>query len=176
MICFVCLLLLIIVQLALGSTNTAPVCFGDDGETPAPAATDCISAMANVKNDPFYTTPQIYGVDENPPSNVPIKWSNRSCLVIIGVEDGSQTDKFALSTTMPALASLAELCIFKKARGQGFGGYIPIGHGKTFYALLQWDPDYQPPFISSHLHLASNGTSNMTNDRVPGSSDSTSTA
>lgn len=94
-----------------------------------------MSAMLFIKNSPYSTKPQKYGAYEDPPRNVPLDWPNKSCLLTINADDGSKTDTFALSATMPAFSALEAACVRTKKSGQGFGGYIPIGN--AFYAIVQ---------------------------------------
>ncbi|KAL8829940.1 MAG: hypothetical protein Q9170_005961 [Blastenia crenularia] len=132
-----------------------PICLDDTYQLPAPAAIDCTNAMTNLKNDPFYATPQLFGVDENSPRNVPIEWKHKSCLLIINVEDGSKTDKFALASTMPAFGAVEKACVISNP-GRGLGGYISIGHGRSFYALVQGNPDFLPSVETSGLRAGLN--------------------
>ncbi len=158
------------------SPVAAPACYGDDTDFPAPAALDCASGMINIKNDPFYAKSQTYGILEDSPRNVPINWPHRSCMMTVTAIDGSKTDTFALSQTMPAFAAIYEICIRKKKSGQGFGGYIPIGHGKTFYAVVQYNPSYPTFAFDEHLLSSSNRTDNATILQVSQASGSTNTS
>lgn len=116
--------------------------------------------MAYVKNSPYFNKPQRYGEYENPPRKVPLDWPRRSCLLTIDADDGSKTDTFAIAATMPAFAALEAACV---RRGPGFGGYIPIGNGKTFYAIIQYNPRYRASGASERLFVPSNRTKNVTN-------------
>ncbi len=158
------------------SPVAAPACYGDDTDFPAPAALDCASGMINIKNDPFYAKSQAYGILEDSPRNVPINWPHRSCMMTVTAIDGSKTDTFALSRTMPAFAAIYEICIRKKKSRQGFGGYIPIGHGKTFYAVVQYNPSYPTFAFDEHLLSSSNRTDNATILQVSQASGSTNTS
>ena len=140
----------------IASPARTPTCYPDDGQFPAPNFSDCVHAMTVVRNSPFFSRPQTYGAFEDPPRNVPIDWHYKTCLITIGIEDGSKKDTFALSATMPAFAAVEDKCIRKKKLGQGFGGFVPVGNGRGFFAIVQFDPDYQyAPGISKPL---SNGT------------------
>lgn len=161
---------LAVITFSVASPTPNPKCFDDTYDLPAPRAADCTNAMVALKNDQFYTTPQVFGVDENSPRNVPIEWRHKSCLLIIDVEDGSNTDKFALSSTMPAFDALDKLCVLSKP-GRGLGGYMSIGHGKSFYALVQGNPDYLPSVLTLHADPVSNNT-----QQTPEGSSSTDTA
>ena len=120
--------------------------------------------MAVVRNSPFFSRPQTYGAFEDPPRNVPMDWHYKTCLVTIDADDGSKKDTFALSATMPAFAAVEEKCIRRKALGQGFGGFVPVGNGRGFYAIVQFDPDYQYAARISRPSL--NGTVNGTGAEV----------
>ena len=137
------------------ATPSAPTCLDETYELPPPAPVDCIEAMAEIRNFPHYTIPQVFGTYEDPPRNVPIGWRYKSCWLKIDVDDGSKTDRFALSSVIPAFAAVEKLCLIGKP-GRRLGGYVPIGHGGSFYAILQADPDYRPSILSSHLYNASN--------------------
>ena len=152
----------ILYQIALGSPVPSPQCYDDSGQFPAPAALDCMSAMGVLQNDKYFTTPQRYGVYEDATHRVPRDWAYKSCLVTIDVEDASNTDTFAFSSTMPYFASIEETCVIKKKPGRGFGGYVPIGNGKGFYAIVQYDGDYYPTGPNSRVLLSMNATSNGT--------------
>lgn len=153
---------LLILGYALASPAPVPICYADDGQFPPPAASDCVRAMINIKDDPFFTTPQRFGEYEDPPRGVPIEWSYRSCLLTIDVDDGSQTDVFALSAIMPAFAAVEERCVAKRKPQQKFGGYVPIGHGRSFYAIVQYNPSFLQLALGSSLLAHSNGTNNAT--------------
>ena len=57
---------------------------------------------------------------------------------------------------MPAFAAVEDKCIRTKKLGQGFGEFVLVGNGRGFFAIVQFDPDYQyAPGISKP---ASNGT------------------
>ncbi|KAL8732002.1 MAG: hypothetical protein Q9181_004102 [Wetmoreana brouardii] len=155
-------LLMLIRVIGYVTAQRAPICYDDGGQFPAPAATDCRSAMAFIKNSPYFSKPQKYGAYEDPPRNVPLDWPNKSCLLTIDVDDGSKTDTFALSATMPAFAALEAACIRRRKPGQGFGGYVPIGNGK-FYAIMQYNPKYRGSGASEPLRGPSSGTENATN-------------
>jgi len=142
------------------SPVAAPACYDDLTDLPAPAALDCAIAMINFKKDPLYTKVQTYGIYENPPRNVPIHWTYRTCMMTVTAIDASKTDTFAFSQTTPAFAAIYEICVRKKKSGQGFGGYMPIGHGQTFYAVVQYNPSY--PNFASHKH--SQGSSDRTDN------------
>ncbi|KAI4140238.1 MAG: hypothetical protein LQ341_003920 [Variospora aurantia] len=137
-----------------------PVCYDDGGQFSSPSSVDCKSSMAYVKNSPYFNRPQRYGEYENPPRKVPLDWPRRSCLLTIDSDDGSKTDTFAIAATMPAFAALEAACV---RRGPGFGGYIPIGNGKTFYAIIQYNPRYRASGASERLFVPSNRTGNGTN-------------
>lgn len=139
-----------------------PQCYDDSGQFPAPAALDCMRAMGYLQADLSYTTPQLFGVYADATCRVPKDWSYNSCLVSIDVDDASQMDTFSLASTVRPLASVEETCIVKKKLGQGFGGYVPIGNGKGFYATVQYDGDYWPTVPNSRFLLAANATSNET--------------
>lgn len=140
------------------SPAPTPTCYDDDGQYPAPLFSDCVRAMTGIKTSPYFTRPQTYGAYENPPRKVPLDWHYKSCIVSIDADDGSKIDNFALSAIMPAIAVVEVRCIKKKKVGQGFGGFIPIGHGKTFYAIVQYDPSYPVSAMSSRTLTLSNGT------------------
>ena len=63
---------------------------------------------------------------------------------------------------MPSFAAVEELCVVRKKPGQGFGGYIPIGHGKTFFAIVQYNPEYLPGVSGLDFLSSANGTRNAT--------------
>ena len=144
------------------SSAYRPTCYEDGAQLPAPAASHCALAMSSIRNDRSFTTPLKYGIDEAPPRNTPIDWSYKSCLLTIDADDGSYTDTFALSSTMPFFAAVEELCVLRKKPGQGFGGYIPIGHGRTFFAIVQYNPEYLPHTSALGVLSHMNGTSNAT--------------
>ncbi len=161
---------------ASASPVAAPACYDNLIDLPAPAALDCASGMINLKNDPFYTKPQTYGIFENSPRNVPIDWPHRSCMMSVTAIDASKTDTFALSETMAAFGAIYEICVRKKKLGQGFGGSMPIGHGKSFYAVVQYNPSY-PSFASAeHLQGSSHRTDNATTLQLSQASGSASTS
>ncbi|KAL8883084.1 MAG: hypothetical protein Q9198_000007 [Flavoplaca austrocitrina] len=136
-----------------------PTCYDDGGQFPAPKSVDCKIAMVNIKDSPYFDMPQKYGAYEEPPRNVPLDWPNKSCLLTIDANDGSKTDTFAISATMYAFATLEAACV---RRGPGFGGYIPIGNGKTFYAIVQYNPRYRTSGPSERLLVPSIRTENAT--------------
>ncbi|KAI4273341.1 MAG: hypothetical protein LQ337_004690 [Flavoplaca oasis] len=136
-----------------------PICYDDGGQFPAPNSADCKIGMVSIKNSPYFDMPQKYGAYEEPPRNVPLDWPNKSCLLTIDADDGSKTDTFAISATMRAFAALEAACV---RRGPGFGGYIPIGNGKTFYAILQYNPRYRASGASGRLLMPSIRTENAT--------------
>ena len=136
-----------------------PICYDDGGQFPAPRSTDCKSAMVYIKNSPYFNMPQKYGAYEAPPRDVPLEWPRRSCLLTIDADDGSKTDTFAISATMRAFEALEAVCV---RRGKGFGGYIPIGNGKSFYAIVQYNPRYRASGASERLFVPSNRTQNAT--------------
>ena len=144
------------------SSAYRPTCYEDGAQLPAPAASHCARAMSSIRNDRSFTIPLAYGADEDPPRNTPIDWSYKSCLLTIDADDGSYTDTFALSSTMPSFAAVEELCVVRKKPGQGFGGYIPIGHGRTFLAIVQYNPEYLPAASGLDLLSSANGTRNAT--------------
>ena len=154
--------LLRFVSLTTASPAPTPTCYDDDGQYPAPLFSDCIRAMSGVKNSPYFTRPQTYGAYEDPPRNVPLDWRHKTCLVSIDADDGSKIDHFALSTIMPAIAVVGDRCIKRKIPGQGFGGFIAIGHGKSFYAIVQYDPGYPVSAMSSKPLILSNETDTTT--------------
>ena len=141
------------------------VCYDDDGEFPGPAATDCLRAIGSLRNEPFFGEWQTYGPYEDPPRRTPLDWVHGSCLISIDVDDGSMTDTFALWTTMAAFAAVEEWCILKKRPGEKFGGYAPIGHGKTFYAIVQYNPDFVSSAASSGPFNPSNSTDKTVTSR-----------
>ena len=146
----------------IASSAYRPTCYEDGAQLPAPAAPHCARAMSSIRNDRSFTTPLPYGADEDPPRNTPIDWSYKSCLLTIDADDGSYTDTFALSSTMPSFAAVEELCVVRKKPGQGFGGYIPIGHGRTFFAIVQFNPEYLPENLGLDVFSSANGTRNAT--------------
>ncbi|KAL8970333.1 MAG: hypothetical protein Q9197_003865 [Variospora fuerteventurae] len=137
-----------------------PVCYDDGGQFPPPSSVDCKIAMVYVKNSPYFNKPQKYGVYEDPPRKVPLDWPRRSCLLTIDADDGSKTDTFAIAATMPAFAALEAACV---RRGPGFGGYIPIGNDKNFFAIIQYNPRYRASGPSARLFIPSNRTETATN-------------
>ncbi len=150
-------------QSVFASPFTSPQCYDDDGVYPAPTALDCIGAMGNLLEDKSYNTQETYGIYEAGTRKVPLNWSHKSCLVTIDVDDGSNTDTFALSSTMPAFTLVEHNCILKKKMGQGFGGYMPIGNGKTFYAIVQYNPSYQTSSANSRFLMSVNATNTTSN-------------
>ncbi|KAL8788385.1 MAG: hypothetical protein Q9195_007343 [Heterodermia aff. obscurata] len=146
----------------LASLAPRPNCYQDGAQLPAPAASHCALAMSTIRTDRSFTTPLVYGADEAPPRNTPIDWSYKSCLLTIDADDGSFTDTFALSSTMPSFAAVVEWCVVRNNPGQGFGGYIPIGHGRTFYAIVQYNPEYLPDLAGLRVLSTANGTRNAT--------------
>lgn len=173
-----CLRSLFLLSLAYANASpiAAPACYDDLIDLPAPEALDCASGMINLKNDPFYSKPQTYGILEAPPRNVPIDWTHGSCMMSVTAIDASKTDTFPLSQTMAAFAAIYEICIRKKKTGQGFGGSMPIGHGKTFYAVVQYNPNYPSVAFDEHLVGSSTGTGNATALQLPHSSGSAATS
>lgn len=146
----------------VASRAAAPLCYDDDGQFPPPAALDCLNTMGNIRKDPYYSTPQRFGAYEDPPRKIPIDWAHKSCLVTIDVDDNSYTGTFALSSTMPAFAQIEEHCIIERKLGQGFGGYVPVGHGKTFYAIVQYNRSYRLSGLREDLLGFLNRTDNAT--------------
>ena len=148
--------------LLASSSAWSPICYSDGAQLPAPLAPHCARAMSSIRSDRSFSTPLTYGVDEAPPRNTPIDWPYKSCLLTIDADDGSYTDTFALSSTMPAFAAVEELCVARKKLGQGFGGYIPIGHGRMFFAIVQFNPGYLPDAAGLSFLSSANGTRNAT--------------
>ena len=146
----------------LAASTYRPTCYEDGAQLPAPAASHCARAMSNIRNDRSFSIPLTYGIDEDPPRNTPIDWSYKSCLLTIDADDGSYTDTFALSSTMPSFGAVEELCMLRKKPGQGFGGYIPIGHGRSFFAIVQYNPEYLPDASGFGDLSLTNGTRNAT--------------
>jgi len=119
--------------------------------------------MGNPLYDESYNTQETYGIHEAGKRKVPLNWSHKSCLFTIDVDDGSNTDTFALPSTMPAFTLVEQNCILKKKMGHGFGGYVPIGNGKTFYAIVQYNPSYQTPSANSRFLMSVNATNTTCN-------------
>ena len=146
----------------LASRIAAPRCYPNAGQFPAPMASDCMNAMGSLKSSPSYNRPQKFGAYENPPNRLPLDWANRSCLLRIDQEDDSFSDIFPLSSIMPAFRLIWELCVEDKGSSKGWGGLVPIGHGKTFYALVAYNPDWPTFAVDENLEGPSNQTINST--------------
>ena len=118
--------------------------------------------MRMIRTDLSFTTPLTYGADQAPPRNTPIDWAYKSCLLTIDADVGSFTDTFALSSTMPSFASVEEWCVVRKKPGEGFGGFIPVGHGRAFFAIVQFNPGFLPEAGGVGVFAVVNGTGNGT--------------
>lgn len=155
-------LLLLFFACTRASPVAAPICYEEDPELPALTPTDCLYSMLSIRNDEFFTISREYGIDENSPRDVPIDWPHNTCLMSVTALDAGKTDTFALADTMPAFKALFETCLKRKKPGHGFGGYIPIGHGKEFYAVVQYNPDFPFPKPEERLLSSLNGIDNTT--------------
>ncbi|KAL9103998.1 MAG: hypothetical protein Q9163_001018 [Psora crenata] len=136
---------------------TPPMCLGEELHLLPPTQADCRSARQKMESFPYYRDRLNYGKHHSVDIELPLKFSNRSCIIVLDSPPGV-ADYFSLRDVADAVRLIRIACIKDQPRGMGYGGISGVGHGFGFFMVVQGlprDPPENPVNATMAVNLMS---------------------